>query len=151
MLETGKGERERERERERETERRGARAPEHAHTARCGVRDKGGKRGHTRTPERARVWARSGVRDEGKGEVDGRVVGGGMKGRGTTQTRRTRPGSHVLRVWVVGGGGKGRGTTQTQRNATLWSRSPCLGGRRWRKYPRHEERDLVVAFFVSGW
>jgi len=40
----------------------------------CGVRDKGGKRGHTRTPERARVWAHSGVRDEGKGE-DGRKGG----------------------------------------------------------------------------
>ena len=70
------------------------------------------------------TWARSGVRDERKGEGEGK--GGG-------------------RWW------EGQRETLDMKNATLWSRSSCLGGRRGRAVPRHKERDHKVAFFVSGW
>jgi len=90
MSETGKEERERER--ETETERRGARAPEHAHTGTMWCSRQGREEGtypNTRTSPHRLILVF---------ETRGRVVGGRGKGRGTTQTRRTQPGGHVLCV-----------------------------------------------------
>ena len=84
---------------------------------------------------------------KGRVRVKGRVVGGGGKGRGTTQTQRMGPQGCVLCVWVVGRARE----TPDMKNTTLWSCSSCLGGRRGRGHPRHKECDPVVTFFVSGW
>ena len=90
-----------------------------------------------------------------------------------------RPSARVLRVWVKGMAGKW-GNTPDAKNATTWSRSSRLGSGGWRERwvvvgrvvghprhkerdtgvtcsclgygtrPRHEKRDPVVAYFMSG-
>ena len=64
----------------------------------------------------------------------------------TTQTRRTRPCGRVLCVWGV----PSPSYYPDMKNATVWSRSLCLGCPLPLLPPRHEERDHRVAFFMSG-
>jgi len=68
--------------------------------------------------------ARSGVRDEGKGEGEGK--GGGRWRKGQRDHPDTKDGTTGLRPL-------------------------CLGGRKGKGNSRHEEHDLVVVFFMSGW
>ena len=64
----------------------------------------------------------------------------------TTQTQRTRPQCHVLRVWVV----SHTPDMETRPQCRVFMSGVVGHPSTTHHHPRHEKRDPVVVFFISG-
>jgi len=95
-----------------ERERRGVQAPEHAHTGMLWCLRQGREEGTCPNTRMSLCGLILVFETRGRELVEGMVVGGEGKGRGTIQTQRTRPCGRILCVWVVKGGGKAEGHHQ---------------------------------------